>query len=122
MAYSDFTLQAVLETFNLVEKRTSIFSDVQPLPVSAWLKETFELSLNLAPPSAPEKARSEFIVAPILLEVLRHNPQSCTLYSGKTLNFDPARGLVGECDFILAKGDQAETVLGVFRSIINFYQ
>ena len=54
--------------------------------------------------SGSEKARSEFIVAPILLEMERINNQNFAIYSGINLDADKDRGLSGECDFILARG------------------
>lgn len=48
-----------------------------------------------------EKAKSENIVFPILLELVRRNQKFFTIYSGENLNIDDQ--LKGECDFILAK-------------------
>ena len=49
-----------------------------------------------------EKSRSEFIVAPILTATRELADAPLAIYSGYRLDVDPARGLVGECDFILA--------------------
>src|SRR5206468_9488588 len=49
-----------------------------------------------------EKARSEFLVVPLLLATPEFVPGGLTIYSGQRLDVDPERGLVGECDFILA--------------------
>ncbi len=49
-----------------------------------------------------EKARSEFVVAPILLAAREMSRETLTIYSGQRLDVDPERGLQGECDFILA--------------------
>jgi hypothetical protein len=53
-------------------------------------------------PMLSEKARSEFLIAPVLLEMRRKNPRSFTFFSGCSLNVDAGRGLKGVCDFILA--------------------
>lgn len=50
-----------------------------------------------------EKARSEFLIAPILREVYRNNKDVFSLYSGFNFEVDKAKGLQGFCDFILAK-------------------
>ncbi len=55
------------------------------------------LSLNT------EKAKSEFIIAPILNEVRHNNKNVFAVYSGFNFNVDVARGLQGFCDFLLAK-------------------
>lgn len=54
-------------------------------------------------PVRSEKARSESLVYPILLEVRRRHNRFFTIYSGDQLLADRELGLVGECDFILAR-------------------
>ncbi len=49
-----------------------------------------------------EKARSEFIVAPVLLACRELVAGDLAIYSGQRLDVDPDRGLSGECDYILA--------------------
>jgi len=49
-----------------------------------------------------EKSRSEFIVVPILVTCREMLHDQVHIYSGVRLDADPARGLVGECDFLLA--------------------
>ena len=53
--------------------------------------------------STNEKTKSETIVAPILTELIKRNKDFATIYSGTDLNVDTARGLNGECDFIISK-------------------
>ena len=50
-----------------------------------------------------EKARSELIILPILMEIRRISSKFFTIYSGGVLNVDKENGLAGECDFILTK-------------------
>ena len=50
-----------------------------------------------------EKAKSELIITPILVELRNRNNNFFTVYSGEVLNANPAAGLSGECDFILTK-------------------
>jgi hypothetical protein len=52
-----------------------------------------------------EKARSELIVAQILLELKVHAPR-VSLFSGIDLTVDPAAGLAGTCDFLLSRGEE----------------
>ena len=49
-----------------------------------------------------EKARSEFIVVPILLACQEMSAGALAIYSGQRLDVDSDQGLVGECDFILS--------------------
>ena len=93
MAYSDFSLTEVREklSLNLVNHR--LFENSLPIQPSKWLTETLNLSLDFALKSGSEKARSEFIVAPILLEMERINDCKFAIYSGKNLDADKERGL-----------------------------
>jgi hypothetical protein len=104
MAYSDFGLTEVREKLSLSLVNNRLFENSLPIQPSKWLNETLNLSLDFALKSGSEKARSEFIVAPILLEMERINDQKFAIYSGKNLDADKDRGLTGECDFILSKG------------------
>lgn len=110
MAYSDFSLEKVKKDFNLIEKRTNLFQPGKDIEVSHWLKDTLNISLDLALSSSSEKARSEFIVAPILIEMERINNKSFSIFSGEKLDADVERGLNGECDFILTKGPLSSTI------------
>lgn len=66
--------------------------------------------MELALSTSSEKARSEFIVVPILFEIKKRNRKRFSIYSGERLDVDKAKGLVGECDFILSKGPVAHTI------------
>ena len=101
MAYADFTLERVEAEFGLTVKPSVLFPDVTTLPVPEWLSEFLARGRRTAT-LVSEKARSEFIVAPILTAIQDHASDPLTIYSGQRLDVDPARGLVGECDFILA--------------------
>ena len=56
-------------------------------------------------PWSARKARSEFIVAPILLAVRELSGGRVAILSGPRLDVDPARRLSGECDFLLSLSD-----------------
>lgn len=49
-----------------------------------------------------EKAKSEFIVVPILRELRRHNPDRFKIFSGYEFNVDSKQNLTGYCDFMLS--------------------
>src|SRR3989449_5150065 len=50
-----------------------------------------------------EKARSELLIMPVLLEVRRHFPGHASLFSGVLFDVDPVRGLTGYADFLLSR-------------------
>jgi hypothetical protein len=100
MDFSDFALERVAQILGVTTREASLFPNLRDIKVPSWLVETLNRRTQLALIS--EKARSEFIVVPILLasRELSHSPLA--IFSGQRLDVDPARGLVGECDFILA--------------------
>jgi hypothetical protein len=102
MSYSDFTLETVERQFGLVTQEAVLFPDFPAVQVPVWLPEMLARGTRLALIS--EKARSEFIVAPILLAVRELTHNQVAIYSGQRLDVDPDQGLAGECDFILAVG------------------
>ncbi len=101
MAYSDFTLSILEEKFGLKHERKRINFPNQPIEPSERLVLELEDSLDM--PIKSEKAKSEWIVVPILKELRTRNNKFFTIYSGENLKVDKKRGLIGECDFILSK-------------------
>jgi len=119
MSYSEFSLKKVKKEFNLTEKKVKLFDSEKEIEASDWLKQTLDLSLELALTSSSEKARSEFIVAPILLELEKINNKSFSIFSGENLEADPEKGLNGECDFILSKGPISSTIQVPIFSLVE---
>jgi hypothetical protein len=103
MAYREFSLIQVKRQFKLQEKEQPLFPNVQPVSLSNWLTESLDMGIKLALTSSSEKARSEFIVAPILLELEKNNVDHVSIFSGIRLDVDEASGLKGECDFIVSR-------------------
>jgi hypothetical protein len=104
MAYNDFTLEGVCSAFGLsMVEEGDLFSDVGEAEVSPRLLETLEEYVPLATAIHTEKARSEFIVAPILAEVRRRTGHQISLFSGIAFDVDREKGLNGTCDFLLAR-------------------
>jgi len=103
MAYTDFTLSDLQKQFNIGNKIVQLFDkeNIELLTPSEALAEQLAETERL--PIKSEKARSEMIVTPILLELRKKNDRFFTIYSGDSLVADKEKGLVGECDFILAK-------------------
>jgi hypothetical protein len=107
MAYSDFTLARVKEELGItVIEGVSLFDDVVPIEPSAFLKEGLKRSERFVTLVNTEKVRSEFLIAPILGEILERSQSPSSLFSGTDFNVEPAQGLVGFCDFILSKSQE----------------
>ena len=102
MAYSNFSLSKVKADFNLtINETTDLFSQVLPVAASDYLKLTLKEHLPLVNAINTEKARSELVIMPVLIEVRRYLNYQASLFSGSEFNVDAARGLEGRCDFIL---------------------
>ena len=103
MSYSDFTLKKVKQTFgiNTVENKKFLL-EIQPIAASATLTDFLAESLPLAIATGSEKARSELIISPILLEVRKILDRKISLFSGVDFTVDSALGLNGVCDFVLS--------------------
>ena len=102
MAYSDFSFPRVQQELGLKVDAADLFSGVAAAPLREELAATIAEGVELALAINTEKAKSEFIIAPILLELRRRFKEACSLFSGVELNVDPARGLNGVCDFLLS--------------------
>src|SRR5688572_16933189 len=101
MAYSDFTLDRALRELSLTGTVAPLFPSLAPIDVPSWLRE--QLDRNLRQPLVSEKARNELIVMPVLIAVHEAAASEISIYSGQAMNVDAGKGLVGECDFILAR-------------------
>jgi hypothetical protein len=100
MAYTEFTLESACQRFTLTLASAGLFPGLTPEPPPPWLVDALARGMPLALGS--EKARSEFIVAPLLLAVRERTNQRIAVYSGHRLNVDASVGLDGECNFLLA--------------------
>ncbi|QSJ17718.1 hypothetical protein JYQ62_02230 [Nostoc sp. UHCC 0702] len=107
MPYSQFTnISKVKEAFGLKTQEGGRFlPDIQKIEVSATLKAYLEESIPLAS-SASEKARSEGIIYPVLLEVRRILNRQVSLFSGEDFTVDESVGLNGMCDFLLSRSTE----------------
>lgn len=102
MAYSDFTLRRVSQDFQLTLMQGTFLSNYEPITPSPYLAQFLEKSLPLAIALGTEKARSEMIICPILIEVREILQQRISLFSGIDFTVDPSLGLNGICDFLIS--------------------
>ncbi len=101
MPYTDFTLESAESRLGLIVGLGDLFPGLVPLPVPAWLNEQLDRGRAVAA-LVSEKARSEFLVAPVLLACRELVSGHLAIYSGQRLDVDAERGLSGECNYILA--------------------
>ena len=112
MAYSDFTtLSKFKKAFNLqIDEESDLFVTVEPLQPSESLAATLAETVELALAINTEKARSEMIITPILLELRRRVNYQISLFSGSDFNVDFEKGLNGYCDFIISRFKEQLTI------------
>jgi hypothetical protein len=103
MAYSDFDLKKVKQklAINLIEQE-NLFDSIKCFEITAYLKETLAENIPLARAINTEKARSELIIANILVELRKILKHKISLFSGIEFNVDKDKGLNGFCDFIIS--------------------
>ncbi|HEX5270684.1 MAG TPA: hypothetical protein VFW33_09370 [Gemmataceae bacterium] len=103
MAFRDFGFPEVQAALGLNLKESDLFRGVPALELAAAFSERMRGDVALALAINTEKARSEFIIAPVLSELRRMLGGSFGLFSGVEFDVDSSRGLNGYCDFILTR-------------------
>src|ERR1051326_8499867 len=103
MAFRDFGFPEVQQALGLTLAETDLFSSVPALELPAAFTDRMHSDIALALAINTEKARSEFIIAPVLAELRRLLGGSFGLFSGVEFDVDASRGLNGYCDFILTR-------------------
>lgn len=111
MAYSSFTLARVQADFGItVQTGLDLFGHLAPHPVAPAVATWLASNRGLAITINTEKARSEILVSPLLVEAWRVGAGRLALFSGVTFDVDAGAGLAGVCDFILGHPPQLDTV------------
>jgi hypothetical protein len=104
VAYSDFTVRKVKQTFGITTiEGGSFFPEIEPIVPGAMLVEFLEETLPLAVALQSEKAKSELLISPILVEVRKILKREVSFFSGQEFTVDAAIGLSGICDFLMSR-------------------
>ncbi|HLO87110.1 MAG TPA: hypothetical protein VK203_19190 [Nostocaceae cyanobacterium] len=82
-------------------------------------KETLDETLDLASSISTEKARSELIITPILLEVRRLFKNKIGYFSGNSFNVEESKGLTGACDFILTASSNQSLITAPVLTLVE---
>lgn len=111
MPYSDFTLRKVKDvlSLNLVEGSRFLPStdEIEPSPyLTDFLQETIPLAIA----TGSEKARSELIISPVLVEVRRQLNRQISVFSGEDFSVDASQGLSGTCDFLISRSPEQQLI------------
>lgn len=103
MPYSDFTIDTVQEAFQLERiNATGIFADMAPVEPSEFLTRLLARNVWLATAIGTEKAKSEMIVAQVLIELREHFEHRVSLFSGINFTVDAGKELTGVCGFLIS--------------------
>lgn len=120
MAYSDFELKTAVHSFGLTEARDmDLFGEVAPLEPGEFLKVWLEKFAPVALGVNSEKARSEFIIAPMLAEMKLSVGAAVNVLPGVTFDVDKAQGLSGYCDFLIARSPEIFYVQGPVLAVVE---
>ncbi len=100
MPYSKFTLSKAVDDFQLtIVEGDRFLPEISPFNPSSLLKDTLKETLPWAVAVGSEKARSEGIINPVLLEVKRQLHGQISVFSGEEFNVQPEFDLTGYVDF-----------------------
>lgn len=108
MTYEDLSFQDFRKEFGYENRIQKLFSSIKSVKPSIRLVNDIKEAKTF--PLHTKKAKSEWIIVPILKELQRINADFLTIYSGEPLNADFENGLNGVCDFIISKDIKTYTI------------
>ncbi len=104
MSYEGFTLELLVQRFGIsVVQHPDLFSSIAPQTASDLLHAVLKRNLPLVFGKGTEKARSELLIAQVLVEVREILEQQIAVFSGVAFNVDKKLGLHGYCDFLISQ-------------------
>ena len=103
-SYSQFTHNDI-KKLGIDVIRGKLFTDIKPIAPSEFLLKVLDINQNF--PIESEKAKSEYLIVPVLTELQVNNPNRFTCFSGYQFNVNSELGLKGFCDFIFSKKHNA---------------
>ena len=112
MAFPDFKYPEVVQQFGLTwQTVTDLFASVPGLAPSALLQQSIAAGAPLAAIVNTEKARSEWMIAPLLGDFWARYRFQISLFSGCNFQADPDAELTGCCDFLIARAPQQPQII-----------
>jgi hypothetical protein len=119
MPFQQYSFPQVVRDLSLTGTDTDLFAPVPPITVRPDLLAQVLEGANLASAINTEKARSEFVIAPVLFELRRLHGGRIGLFSGVELEVDASRGLNGVCDFLITKSPRQHIVSQPIVTIVE---
>ena len=120
MSYEEFNLEQISSNFGLaIEENVELFADIQEVQLDEFFLRYLHNNIPLAVAISTEKAKSEMIIAPILIELRRMLNNQISLFSGVKFNVDSTRGLNGFCDFLISRSRQQSFIKSPVVAIVE---
>lgn len=120
MSYEEFNLEQISSDFGLIiEENVELFADIQEVQLEEFFLRYLHNNIPLAVAISTEKAKSEMILAPILIELRRMLNNQISLFSGVKFNVDSTRGLNGFCDFLISRSRQQSFIKSPVVAIVE---
>ncbi len=118
-SYSDFNLNDLTRLFAIENRQIDLNLTVcaEKIIPSTWLIESLKKSLRITLNS--EKAKSEWLIVPVLTELHENNIDKFNIFSGNSFDVLPEKSLKGRCDYLLNKGQSVNItapVIGIFEA------
>ncbi len=110
MAFGNFTLPSVIDQFGLMMTSQPLFGGVPPVDPGAAVRAALGSLGQLALGINTEKARSEWLIAPVVGELWLRGRNAIYVLSGVDFTVDKDEGLSGVVDFMVGRGPQVSFV------------
>ena len=120
MAYNKFTMAQLQSEYQVEDtEQTALFANAPPAIISDWLRLTLAKQTEVAMRSGSEKARSELLITPILMEVYEQSRDRANFFSGIEFDVDKKRGLTGFCDFLFTLAPRKISIQAPIISVVE---
>ncbi|MBL7816156.1 MAG: hypothetical protein JNL70_14150 [Saprospiraceae bacterium] len=116
-SYSRFKIEDLFDLNIKIERNIVFNGNIDPIEPSELLKAT--IKKNLSKNLASEKAKSEFLISPIVAEIAENNVDTMSFYSGYQFDVDKTHGLRGFCDFIFSLEPRALIIMAPFFCVVE---
>src|SRR5262249_10027719 len=104
MSYGDFDLKTAVRTFGLTnDHRCKLFEGIDHIEPSGFLRSWLGDFAGIALGIGSDKARSVYLVAPMLAEGMRRSGGAVKVLRGVAFDVDPPQGLEGLCDYLIVQ-------------------
>lgn len=110
MAFGNFTLTSAVTEFGLTMTSQPLFAGVPAADPGPILRQTHAQYGQLAVGINTEKARSEWLIAPVFGELWVRGQHQIYVLSGVDFTVDKDAGLSGVVDFMVGRGPQLSFV------------